>query len=367
MSKNIICTGIDRGFGVTKFFSDYCQGSVDSLVAPIPAERAKELIANNKDDDNVIVLKRNNDYFLIGGYVAKVEPQFAERDLRRKRDNTNESILFLAAMGLATENLEEANIIITTGLPTDDYERLKDSYTQSVLNNKQPYVFSILRNGKEIKKNITVVRANVENQPKGTIISVIDDKMNEGMTWSELKSRRFAICDIGFNTTDLSIYVGKDIVRGEKINYSTFAMVQIVSTCKKLIEEHFVCVKNEPEILEAMKTGEIKIKGKMVDCSEIVHQGFLKNAELLITELSSKWENYLDTFDEIILTGGSVSNEDFATILKDQIAEKCGWEVTVCKNPQFANAQGFYIISASLLASAQKSEKVAQEAHPVKS
>lgn len=356
-NKNIICTGIDRGFGVTKYYSDYNHGGIDSLVAPIPESRAKELIANNKDDSEVIVLKKDNNYFLIGSYVAKVEPQFAERDLRRKRDNTNENILFLTALGLATEDLEEANVIITTGLPTDDYIRLKESYSQSVLNNKQPYVFSILKNGKEFKKSITVVRANVENQPKGTIISVIEDKMeNEGMDWDELKTRRFAICDIGFNTTDLSIYVGKDMVRGEKINYSTFAMVQIVNTCKRLIEDHFVCVKNESEVLESMKTGEIKIKGKLMDCSEIIQEGFMKNAELLITELSSKWENYLDTFDEIILTGGALNNENFAAILKDQIAEKCGWETTVCKNPQYANAQGFFIISTSLFAQAFKAE-----------
>lgn len=354
---NVICTGIDRGFGFTKYFSDMVQGgSFDSLVAPISEERAKELISNNKDDENVVVLKRGEDFYLVGNYVAQVEPAYSERDLRRNRnnDNINETILFLAAMGLATGDVEKANIIVTTGLPTDDYDKAKHTYSKTILNNRQPYIFSIIRNGKEYKKEITVVRANIENQPKGTIISIFEDKLSKGVSWSDIKSCRFAICDIGFNTTDLSIYVGKDIVRGEKINFSTFAMVQIASTCKRLIEDHFTCVKSEDEIIEAMKTGMVKIKGKMVDCSELVHKGFLENAEQLINELSSKWEKYLDTFDEMILTGGAVNNPDFAEILKEQISEKCGWEVTVCPDPQFANARGFYIISCNSAAQAER-------------
>ena len=361
MSNNVIRAGIDRGFGVTKFYSDLETGAVDSLVAPISEDRAKEIIANNKDDDEVIVLKLSTksgpdddyQYFLVGSYVSKVEPQYAERDLRRNRtDNVSENILFLTAMGLCTKDLEKVSMIVTTGLPTDEFERRREQYAKTILHNRQPYFFSIIRKGKEYKKEITVLKANVENQPKGTIIAVLNDKLKNkkttGEDWVDLKSKRFAVCDIGFNTTDLSIYVGKDIVHDEKVNFSTFAVVQIAKTCKRLIEEHFVCVKSEAEVIECMKTGMVKIKGKMLDCSDLIHQGFLLNAELLINEISSKWETELDTFDELILTGGAVSNMDFANILKDQISDKCGWEVTVCENSQFANAKGFYIISRSL-------------------
>ena len=49
MKTKTVCVGIDRGFGVTKFYSDMASGQIDSLVAPISAARAKELIANNAD------------------------------------------------------------------------------------------------------------------------------------------------------------------------------------------------------------------------------------------------------------------------------------------------------------------------------
>lgn len=354
MATKIISAGIDRGFGATKYLSDISSGCIDSLVAPISKDRAKELLTNNKDDESVIMLRKDDNYYLIGDYVAKVEPAFAERDLRRKRDNANESILFLVALGLATGDLEEASVIVTTGLPTDDYERLKKSYSETIMNNKEPYVFSILQNGKEFKKKITVIRANVENQPKGTILSLINEKIEAGEPWEMLKSRQFAVCDIGFNTTDLSVYVGKDIVRSEKINFSTFAMNQIITTCKRLIEARYNCIKTEAEILEAVQSKQVKLKGQYVDCSEEILQGFKKNAELLANELSSKWEENLDSFDEFVLTGGTVENETFAEILKQEIIDKCGWEVSICQTPQFANALGFYIISKTLVNVAQK-------------
>lgn len=347
--KNRIAVGVDRGFGATKYYSDIISGYIDSLVAPVTEKRASELITNNKDDNNVILIKINNEYYLIGSYVAKVEPSYAQRDLRRKRDSINETILFIAGMGLATGDVEEAELIVTTGLPTDDYDRLRDSYEQKILNEGKPYEFSIFRGGKEYKKCLKVIRANIENQPKGTIIAIINKKLSEGMDWNELKSRRFAVCDIGFNTTDLSIYVGKDIVRGDKINFSTFAMVQIVATAKKMIEEAFDCKKTEDEILESLRTGKVKIRGEMKDCSAQVREAFLKNAELLVSEIISTWEVYLDSFDEFVLTGGTLANCVFADILQSLFKEKCGWDVTIAQNPQYANAFGFYLISASIL------------------
>lgn len=341
--------GLDRGFGATKFYSELVKNNVESLVAPITEERAKELIENNREDGNVIISKIDGKYYLIGSYVAQVEPAYAQRDLRRSREGGNETILFITGLGLATRDIEEGELVVTTGLPTDDYERLKESYEKTILNNNKPYEFSIYRSGKEYKKKLKVIKANIENQPKGTIINVINKKLAAKQDWNQLKSRRFAICDIGFNTTDLSIYVGKDIVRGEKINFTTFAMVQIVATAKRLIEQNFNCKKTEDEILEALKTGQVKIRGKMKDCSKQVEQAFHTNAELLVNEITSKWETYLDSFDEMILTGGTLANCEFADTLQALFEEKCGWDVTIPEDPQHANAFGFYLISASIL------------------
>lgn len=349
MQKNRIAVGIDRGFGITKYFSKSKVGLIDSLVAPISEERAYELMKNNKDDKNVIITKINNEFFLVGSYVSKVEPSYAERDLRRSRDNLNETILFVTAMGLVTGKEKEAELIVTTGLPTEDFNKLKKYYMRKILNDRKPYRFTIYRANEKLEKIITVSRANIENQPKGTIITTINQKLTEGISWDELKNKRFSVGDIGFNTSDFSTYVGKDIVNSEKINFSSFAMVQIISTAKKAIEDAFNCKKSEDEILKAFKTGRIKVRGKTENCSEYTEKAFMKNAELLIREIINNWEQHIDSFDEMILTGGVLENRFFINVLKELIKEKCGWNITIPESPQYANAYGFYLISESIL------------------
>lgn len=347
---NKVAIGVDRGFGATKYYSDLISGHVDSLVAPIDKSRALDLIKNNTNDDSVIIIKDINDnYFLVGSYVALVEPNYAERDLRRNRDSVNETILFITGMGLATGELEEVEVVVTTGLPTDDFDKLEKSYATSIVNDHNPYEFTIYRGGKTFNKSIVVSYANIENQPKGTVITTINEKLSNKETWATLKSQKFGICDIGFNTTDASMYVGKDIIKGEKNNFSTFAMVQILSSIKKLVEDKFNCKKSEDEILLAMQTNEVKVKGKIVDCKEEIQQGFEKNADLLVNEISSKWEEYLDTLDEIILTGGAIENAVFYNLLVGMFKKKTGWDVCKPNKAQYANAFGFYLISSSIL------------------
>lgn len=350
-----IAIGIDRGFGATKYCSGVDNGLVDSLVAPITEKRAKDIISNNKVDGSVFVLKREDlektiiDYYLVGKYVSLAEPDYAERDLQRNRKGINEIILFLLGMGLSTGEIEETEVVVTTGLPTDDYDKLAKEYAEFIMNDKKPYVFSIFNKGVEIKKKITVIDANIENQPKGTIISCINEKLRRKENWMELKNQRYGVCDIGFNTTDLSMYVGKDIIKGAKNNFSTFGMVEILSTIKKMIEDEFNCKKTEDDVLAALTTNKIKVKGKFNDCTEIIKKGFEEKAKQLVVEISSKWEDYLDNLDEIILTGGSIENPVFRAALIKNFKEITGWEVTIINNPQQANANGFYLVSASIL------------------
>lgn len=344
--------GIDRGFGAVKYYGKGIKGFVDSLVAPINQERAKEIINNNINDENVIVIKYNDQYYLVGSYVSSIEPNYAERDLKRDRNGINEQILFIVGMGLATEKEEEVNVIVTTGLPTDDYDKYHTEYKEKIENKHNPYVFSLFICGEEIKKSIKVLLANIENQPKGTIIANMNEKLKQKETWGNLNKRRVGVGDIGFNTTDLSMYVGKDIIKGDKNNFSTFAMAQILSDIKKDIEDNNKCQRLfEDDVLDAIITGEIKIRGKMVDCKKEVQENFEKKANLLVQEISSKWVNYLDSLDELILTGGVVENKYFLGKLSVLFEEKTGWIVSSPKEPRFANALGFYLISCSLMQS----------------
>lgn len=348
--ENIKAIGVDRGFGSTKFVSKQKVDFVDSLVAPISENRAKEIMGNNPNNDKLIILKDfDNKYYLIGEYVSLLEPIYAERDLRRNRNNENEIILFKAGMGLSVDETNSVEVVVTTGLPTDDYDNLKNKYIEDIEQNHEPYVFSIFIGNKEYPKNIVVRKANVENQPKGTIITIINEKLKRREDWNSIKNRKYGVADLGFNTTDLSMYVGKDIIVGENNNFSSFGMSKILTSIKKDIETAFKCKKSENDILEALTTYEIKVKGKTIGCRDIVEKGFEKNAELLVREISSKWEEYLDSLDEIILTGGVVENQFFYDVLENLFKQELEWDISKPNKSRFANANGFYLVSESIL------------------
>lgn len=348
--SNLIAIGVDRGFGATKYRSQKTQGLVDSLVAPISESRAKEIMANNPNDTKLIIIKDQDEkYYLIGSFVSLLEPSYQKRDLRRDRSNANELLLFKVGMGLSTAELEDCEVVVTTGLPTDDFDNLKQKYIDDIENELEPYKYSIFVGNKEYKKNIVVKVANVENQPKGTIITIINEKLKNKEDWNEIKVKRYGVVDMGFNTTDLSMYVGKDLVKGDENNFSTFAMSKILLSIKQNIESKFNCKKTENDVLEALSTYTIKVKGKEVDCKKEVEEGFYENAKRLVSEIRSKWENYLDSLDEIVLTGGVVENEYFYNVLVDLFEKELGWDICKPNNPRFANANGYYIISRSIL------------------
>lgn len=358
MKPKTICVGVDRGFGYTKYYSDIATGQVDSLVAPISESRAKELAINNADDKRVIILKEENNFYLVGPRVADVEPEYAQRNLARGRDNTNERILFMTAMGLSSAASEYVKAYITTGLPTDEFEKNREEYKSIIKNGDKNYVFSLILGGKEFKKKIEVAAVSVENQPRGTIATIIENKLEEGESWDNIRSRRFAVCDIGYNTTDSSVYVGKDIVGGgERVNFSTTAMSKVIDDAKTVLESKYNCKKSENDILASLSTGTIKVRGKVVEVGEDIKEVFEKNAEKLTEEMSSRWDQFFDVFDEIVLTGGAVANKAFAKVLKAKFSKKFDWDVSVMENPQLANACGFYHIASTMRAKEEPDEE----------
>lgn len=349
MINNIVAVGLDRGFGGTKYFSDLEQGLFDSLIAPISEKRAKEIMSNTKGNKKVLILKKDDSYYLVGSYVSLLEPTYAERDLTRSRNNENEALLFMVGMGLATGPLSNCSLVVTTGLPTADYEKMNLQYEMDIENNHEPYIFSVFKGSREFKKNLIVQKANVENQPKGTIITVMNEKMLKNIDINAITTRRYGIGDIGFNTADFAMYLGKDIIKGVNNNFSTFALAKILTNIQSAIEDDLKCKKNQNDIIDSLVSYKVKVKGVDEDCRKQVEEGFMSNAHLLVKEVKSKWESYLDSLDEIILTGGVVENKFFFTIMQELFKKELGWSVIKPEQAQMANAYGFYLISMSIL------------------
>jgi plasmid segregation protein ParM len=347
----VLAVGVDRGFGFTKYFSKENTGKFDSLISKISEDEAKKIIENNKNDENVIVVMYEGEYFLVGKKVSQIRPEDGKRDLRRSRDNQKEMILFLTGLALSTGKDREAEVIVTTGLPTEDYDKYKKDYKKEILNDKKPHEIAIWNKGKGIKKKIKIEVVSIENQPKGSMINLMNENIKKGKTLQEIQDKKIAICDIGYNTTDLSVYSGKDMVSSQSLNFSIRATHSIIKDVQKIVFEKYNANKSDEDILRALETGKIKYRGREIDVSEEVKNAFLKNGEDIVEKISSSWEEKLDDFDEIYLTGGALENNVFALILQELFKEKTGWMVSVVKNPQQANVYGFYLISQSVVIS----------------
>jgi hypothetical protein len=342
--------GVDRGFGSTKYFSKENIGKISSLISKISKNEAKKIIENNCDDEDVIVAMYKGEYFLIGKKVADIRPEDGSRDLRRSRDNKKEMILFLTALALASGDKQDSLVVVTTGLPTDDYDKYREDYKKEIYNDGEPHVIRLFFNGKSLNKSLKVKVVSVENQPKGTVITLMNNDAKRGKSWSEIRSKKIGICDIGFNTTDLSVYSGKDMISSsQSLNFSTKATHSIVKDVKKIVFDKYKADKNDEDIIKSLETGKIKYRGREIDVSKEIKDAFLKNAKDIVEKISSNWEGMLDTFDSICLTGGILENKDFALTLQELFKEKTGWTVSIARNPQYANVYGFYLISQSII------------------
>src|SRR6056297_2235735 len=345
----ILPAGVDRGFGSTKYFSKENMGKISSLISKISKEEAKKIVENNCDDEDVIVVIYEKECFLIGKKVADIRPEDGSRDLRRSRDNKKEMILFLTALALASGDKKDSLVVVTTGLPTNDYDKYREDYKKEIYNDGEPHVIRLFFNGKSLSKSLKVKVVSVENQPKGTVITLMNNDAKNGKSWSEIRSKKIGICDIGFNTTDLSVYSGKDMISNESLNFSTKATHSIIKDVQKIVFDKYKANKNDEDIIKSLETGKIKYRGKEIDVSKEIRDAFLKNAEDIVEKISSNWEGMLDTFDSICLTGGILENKAFSLILQELFKEKTGWTVSIARNPQYANVYGFYLISQSII------------------
>jgi hypothetical protein len=346
--------GVDRGFGDTKYFTLDKQGKFPSTITRISKEEAEEIIRNNADDGEVIVAYYKKEYFLIGKKVPLLFPDQGKRNLQRTRQNNQkEKILFLTAVGLGFVEEEISDLVICSGLPTDDLKH-KESYEKEIYNNGEPDYITIYVKGKKHKKNIQVQNVTVQNQPKGTVIRLINERRSQGIGWDVLKDKKVGICDIGYNTTDISIYVGKDLMSTETTNFSTKAMHSIVLDFKEALFKKHNIEKDEEEVINALKTGKVISRGETIDISGLVEDVFLKSADDIVSEILSNWQSKIDSLEEIVITGGVLENSLFSSLLQELFHKKANWLVNISKDPAFSNVHGFYLIAQSMIKARNK-------------
>lgn len=288
--------GIDVGFGFTKAYNGKNSVIFKSIIGEATDIQFHSVLGDDSSTSNLHISLDDKSYFL--GSYAELQSNIREFTLDQEKLLENFfKILAVTAAGLCTDT--PAPIQIVTGLPVGylkrDSKRLKEIITGvHLLTFHHP-------DGKDVIKKIHIDKIHVIPQPIGSIFNLIFDEQGRIID-KALAGQKLGVVDIGFKTTDFSIF---DHLRYIERGSST--MDTGISKCfsviaGKLRQESNINVELF-RMFKFIEAGMIKIKGKEYNISNLKKRVYTHAAAAIVSDLNRLWENDWD-IDSIILSGG---------------------------------------------------------------
>jgi plasmid segregation protein ParM len=172
-------------------------------------------------------------------------------------------------------------------------------------------------------------------QPLGSFFNLLMDDKGK-ITNMELTKQKVGIIDIGFRTTDFSIFDKlRYIDRGSTTMDTGISKIFRV-IANRLHEKSGINVELY-RLYNAVESGLIKMRGQEYDISKIRDQVFIQSAETIANDIDRLWAEDWD-IDTIILTGGGCT--ELAKYLQPMIS---GHVIPVEKNKdaRLNNVRGY--------------------------
>lgn len=321
--------GLDIGYSNLKMAFGIKGESLKTLIKPIgaaPMSLMPQTIGGGHDAGIVQVMVDGEQW------AACVEPgriQGWERELHEDYPSTNQyKALFYAALALCER--EEIDVLVT-GLPVSQFkdqafrERLKEQMTGDHQIAKSTVI--------KVKKVIVVP------QPTGAYIDITSSNISREVA-ALIEEGRTVVIDPGFFSVDWVTLVAGEL-RTNSSGTSLKAMSVLISEAARLIKDEYGGNLNIEKIESAIVNGkkEIPLYGKMVAIEPFVKDAIKKIPPLALTSMKkSMREEGLDA-DVILLAAGGAEFYREAAI---EIFPKA--QVLVSKNPELANARGFWLL-----------------------
>ncbi len=322
--------GIDVGFGFTKEYNVKNSVIFKSLIGDAADIQFRASMGDASATSNLHITLNDKSYFL--GSYAELQSNIPEFTLdQEKLIEDFIKILAITAVGICTDTTGPINVV--TGLPVGylkrDTRRLKE-----MIRGMHEITFHT-HNGQDETKRINIDKVHVIPQPIGSIFNLIFDESGK-ITDRALASSKLGVVDIGFKTTDFSIF---DHL--QYIERGSSTMDSGISKCfsviaNKLRQESNINVELY-RIFKFVESGMIKIKGKEYNISNLKKRVYTHSASAIAEDLNRLWENDWD-IDSIILSGGG--SIPLAEFLNPKIE---GNVIPIQKNidARFNNVQGY--------------------------
>lgn len=337
----IINVGADTGYGYALSVSATKELCIPNYIKQVTESDVEEIVGNvTKLDENNIILKYQNNYYVVGRLAIKMYPYLTRRlsIVERIRD-TYHLVELLSLLGLQlNQNNFDVNLVV--GLPNRmglNDKREMEKWLKST------FKFVYLTADGVVERNIRVENVVCISQPTALIFNLDPEDRNQVI---------LAI-DIGHNTTDAIIWQYDTVVQdknlklciqGVKMCYNRLADLLI----SKFGKEYKLTEVMEKDLQYAIETGLFTLHGKKHDISDLLTIVFEEFVDYIFTEISNVYGAYLPIVDSIICGGGIMVNDRFAEMLSKKFKSVYNVSFFRPSKPQYAIANGFWRLANEL-------------------
>ena len=286
--------GIDVGFGFTKAYNGKNSVIFKSLIGDAADIQFRSSLGDASATSNLHITLNDKAYFL--GSYAELQSNIPEFTLdQEKLIEDFIKILAITAAGICTTSAGPINVV--TGLPVGylkrDTRRLKE-----MIRGTHEITY---HNGQDETRKITIDKVHVIPQPIGSIFNLIFDD-NGKLGDRALAGSKLGVVDIGFKTTDVSIFDHLQYIERGSSTMDTGISKCFSVIANKLRQESNINIELY-RIFKFVESGMIKIKGKEYNIANLKKRVYTTSASAIAEDLNRLWENDWD-IDSIILSGG---------------------------------------------------------------
>ncbi len=288
--------GIDVGFGFTKATDGKEFVIFKSLLGEATDIQFQMNMGTRSFLDHLHV-SINGQSFFVGDFA---DQQSNVRQFTLDQDKLVSEfvkILALTALSNLTEKYVPVNIV--SGLPVSYYKDYHKKFMKEVKGHHD-IVFHH-QDGSTTTRRLNVNKVRMMPQPLGSVFNLLLDE-NGTIANKELTKQKIGVVDIGFQTTDFSVFDKLRYVERGSSTTDTGISKMFGVIAKKLRADCGVSVELY-RMYKAVETGFIKIRGKEYNISGLRDRVYAHAAGIIANEINRLWADDWD-MDAVILTGG---------------------------------------------------------------
>lgn len=322
--------GIDVGFGFTKAYNGTNSIIFKSLIGDATDIQFRSLLGDDSSSSNIHITLEDKSYF-IGSY-AELQSNIREFTLdQEKLIEDFVKTLAITAAGLCTDTSAPINVV--SGLPVGYLKRDTKKFKEMIRGVHEITYHN--PDGQDVKKRVHIDKIHIIPQPIGSIFNLIFDDTGK-IKDRGLATQKLGVVDIGFKTTDLSIFDHLQYIERGSSTMDTGISKCFSVIANKLRQESNISIELF-RMFNFIESGMIKIRGKEYNISNLKKRVYSHAAAAIASDLNRLWENDWD-IDSIILSGGG--SVELAEYLNPNIE---GNVIPIPKDvdARFNNVQGY--------------------------